>query len=129
MIERSTTKKYKESAVDYLELVVQGHIEEAYQKYIDLQGVHHNSFFLSGFPALKQAMIENHAQFPHKKFIVKHVLGEEDLVVVHSNIVLKADEPGMAVIHIFRFSENKIVEMWDIGQAVPADSLNKDGAF
>jgi len=120
---------HKDSAVDYLRLVVAGKIDDAYTKYIDMQGKHHNVYFPAGFPALKQAMIENHTQFPNKQLMVKNVLGDGNLVAVHSNIVLTPGEPGMAAVHIFRFKEDRIVEMWDTGQAIPADSPNQAGAF
>ena len=74
-------------------------------------------------------MVESHAQFPNKRLMVKNVLAEGDLVVIHSNIIMKPGEPGMAVVHIFQFEGDKIVEMWDVGQAIPADSPNRLGAF
>jgi predicted SnoaL-like aldol condensation-catalyzing enzyme len=126
MIDNNTRKQ---AAVEFLQLVAAGRIDEAYQKHVDLQGKHHNPFYPAGFPALKQAMLENHVQFPSKQLTVKNVLGDGDLVAVHSHIVLRPDEPGVAAVHLFRFQSDKIVEMWDCGQPVPADSPNKDGAF
>lgn len=119
----------KQAAVQFLQLVVAGRIDEAYQQHVDMQGKHHNPFFPAGFPALQKAMIENHGQFPNKRLIVKHVLVDGDLVAVHSHIVPRQGEKGMAVVHLFRFHGNKIVEMWDCGQPLPTDSPNKDGAF
>jgi predicted SnoaL-like aldol condensation-catalyzing enzyme len=86
-------------------------------------------YYSAEFISLKQGMVENHAQFPNKRLMVKNVLGDGNLVAIHSNIVLKIGEPGIATVHIFRFEEGKIVEMWDIGQAVPIDSPNRVGAF
>jgi predicted SnoaL-like aldol condensation-catalyzing enzyme len=57
------------------------------------------------------------------------VLADGDLVAIHSSIVMKPVEMGISVVHIFRFNQGRIVEMWDIGQAIPADSLNLAGAF
>jgi predicted SnoaL-like aldol condensation-catalyzing enzyme len=125
----SNTQDRKQTAVQFLQLVVAGHIDEAYQKYVDMQGKHHNPFFPAGFPALKKAMIENHAQFQSKQLAVKNVLGDGDLVAVHSHIVLRPGESGIAAVHLFRFQGERIVEMWDCGQSVPADSPNEDGAF
>jgi predicted SnoaL-like aldol condensation-catalyzing enzyme len=123
----SNTQDRKQTAVQFLQLVVAGHIDEAYQKYVDMQGKHHNPFFPAGFPALKKAMIENHAQFQSKQLAVKNVLGDGDLVAVHSHIVLRPGESGIAAVHLFRFQGDRIVEMWDCGQPVPADSPNEDG--
>ncbi len=80
---------HKQAAVQFLELIVAGKIDEAYRKYVDLRGKHHNPFFPAGFPALKKEMIENHAQFPNKQLTVKNVLGDGDLVAVHSHIVMR----------------------------------------
>ncbi len=120
---------HKQAAVQFLELVETGRIDEAYQKYVALDGKHHNPFFPAGFPALQKAMIENHAQFPNKQLTVKNVLADGDLVAVHSHIVLRPGETGIVVVHLFRFHGDKIVELWDCGQPVPADSPNKDGVF
>jgi predicted SnoaL-like aldol condensation-catalyzing enzyme len=120
---------HKQAAVQFLQLIVAGRIDEAYDKNVDLRGKHHNPFFPAGFPALKKAMIENHVQFPGKQLIVKNVLGDGDLVAVHSHIVLRPGESGIAAVHLFRFQGDMIVEMWDCVQPVPADSPNKDGAF
>jgi len=120
---------YKQSAVEFLQLVVNGKIEEAYQKYVDFRGKHHNPYFPAGFPTLQKAMEENHDKFPNKQLTVKHVLGDGDLVVVHSHLIFNTGETGMIVVHLFRFEGDKIVGMWDCGQPMPADSPNKDGAF
>jgi predicted SnoaL-like aldol condensation-catalyzing enzyme len=73
-------------------------------------------------------MIEDHGQFPNKRLVVKNVLQDGDLVAVHSHLVLN-DMKNMSTMHLFRFEGDKIVELWDFGQEVPADSPNVDGAF
>jgi len=120
---------HKEAALDFLNMVVAGKIEEAYAKHVDMGGKHHNAYFPAGFPALKKAMIEAHTQFPNKRFSTKHVLGDGDLVAVHSHMALIPGEKEVAVVHLLRFQGNKIVEMWDCGQILSTDSPNKDGVF
>ena len=127
--ERIMEGNRKDAAVKFLQLVVAGQIDEAYRKYVDLRGKHHNPFFPAGFSALKKAMMENHVQFPSKQLTVKNVLGDDDLVAVHSHIVLRPGETGLAAVHLFRFHGDRIMEMWDCGQPLPADSPNEDGAF
>jgi predicted SnoaL-like aldol condensation-catalyzing enzyme len=34
-----------------------------------------------------------------------------------------------AVVHIFRFAGNHIVEMWDLGQQIPDNMPNENGMF
>ncbi len=129
MTNKSNIQVRKEIALDFLHLVVAGDINQAYDKYVSMYGKHHNMHYSAEFASLKQGMIENHTQFPGKRLMVKNVLGEADLVAVHSNIVMKPGEPGIAVVHIFRFEGDQIIEMWDVGQAIPLDSPNRLGAF
>ncbi len=129
MAENNDLQTRKGAATHFLQLVAAGRIEEAYQKYVDMQGKHHNQFFPAGFPALQKAMIESHIQFPKKQFTIKNVLGDGDFVAVHSHLVLSPGEKSMTVVHMFRFRNGKITEMWDLGQAVPPDSPNIDGPF
>ena len=44
---------------------------------------------------------------------------------VHSHARLKPEDLGGAVIHIFRFENGRIVELWDLGQPVPEESPNQ----
>lgn len=118
----------KQIALHFLKKVVSGDIDEAYQN-VDMKGKHHNVFFPAGFSELREAMKKAHVEFPNKKFEVKHVLGDGDMVAVHSHVSLKPGELEVAVVHLFRFKNGKIVEIWDCGQEIPKDMKNADGAF
>ncbi len=129
MTDQEVLQANKDAAVDFLQLVVQGQVEEAYRKHVAMQGVHHNQYFPAGFPALMKAMQNDEMAAPGKLLLVKHVLGEADLVAVHSHLVMKEGDPGMITLHMFRFRAGKVVEMWDMGEAIPASSPNTAGAF
>jgi len=51
------------------------------------------------------------------------------LVAVHGRIVLAKNNKEIAVVHILRFENDKIVEEWEAGGEVPADSPNENGVF
>lgn len=119
----------KEAVADFLQMVVAGRIDAAYAKYVDMTGKQHNPYFAAGFAALRQAMLDDYMQSPSKQIVVKHVLGDGDLVAAHSQLLMGAGQPSMSVVHIFRFQGAKIVELWDIGQQAPAESPNTDGMF
>jgi predicted SnoaL-like aldol condensation-catalyzing enzyme len=74
-------------------------------------------------------MKENYQQFPHKQLTVMHAMSDGDLVAIHSHIVFQPGDLGVAAMHLFRFKNGKIVELWDFGQPVPAESPNTDGLF
>jgi len=119
----------KDIVVDFLNLAVSGRINESYRKHVDMNGKHHNPDFAAGFPALKQAMIDNHAEFPDKRIDIKRVIAEGNIVVTHSLVSLNPGNVNVAVVHIFRLENDKIAEFWDIAQEIQADSPNKDGMF
>jgi|ERR1700677_1838572 predicted SnoaL-like aldol condensation-catalyzing enzyme len=119
----------KTAAVDFLQRVVDGKIEEAYEKYVNMAGRHHNSFTAAGMPALKKGMMEADKMFPNKQWTVKHVLGDGDLVAIHSHMVLSPGKTELATLHLVRFEGDKIVEFWDLAQPIPEGLLNRDGMF
>lgn len=123
-----TAEEKKKVAVDFLRLAGQGHPREM-QAALKPGGIHHNVYVQRGWDALLTAMEEAGKKSPNKRLDVKHAVCEGDLVAVHSHVVHKPDDPGSAVVHIFRFEGDKIAEMWDVGLSIPADAPNADGAF
>jgi predicted SnoaL-like aldol condensation-catalyzing enzyme len=75
------------------------------------------------------AMEENARQNPHKVLEVQRALEDGDLVAVHSHVRQSPDDRGGAVVHIFRFEKDRVVELWDVGQAIPESSPNAHGMF
>lgn len=119
----------KEKAVSFLKLVASGDVREAYHRYIDPNFRHHNPFFRGDADSLMLAMEENATMNPHKILEVKRVIGEDNIVAVHSHVKRRQDDLGGAVVHIFRFHNELIVELWDVGQAIPENSPNENGVF
>lgn len=119
----------KNKAVSFLQLVASGEVREAYRKYIGPGFRHHNPFFRGDAESLMLAMEENAAKNPHKIFEVKRAIEEDDTVAVHSLVKQKQDDLGGAVVHIFRFHNDLIVEFWDVGQPIPENSPNQNGVF
>ncbi|TKC18024.1 nuclear transport factor 2 family protein [Robertmurraya kyonggiensis] len=120
---------HKEKAISFLQLVALGKVREAYQQYISSSFSHHNPYFPGDADSLMLAMEENADKNPNKKLDVKLAIQEGDMVTVYSHVKQNPDDLGGAVVHIFRFQENLIVEMWDVGQAIPENSPNENGTF
>jgi predicted SnoaL-like aldol condensation-catalyzing enzyme len=124
----NVTTSLKERAVSFLELAASGRVDEAYNL-VGAGFFHHNPYFRGDAASLKAAMAENAAQNPRKKLEVKRALEDGDLVAVHSHVRQKPEDPGAAVVHIFRFEEGRIVELWDVGQPVMDEGPNEHGMF
>jgi predicted SnoaL-like aldol condensation-catalyzing enzyme len=90
---------------------------------------HHNVHFAGDGASLLAAMDANAVQFPDKRLDVQRVLRDGDLVAIHSRVTHTPDDPGFALVHLFRFEGGAIAELWDIAQPVPPDSPNKNGMF
>jgi len=119
----------KDIAVAFLELASSGEVGEAYSRFVGAGFKHHNPFFEGSAEALSAGMEENARQNPDKIFEVKRAIVEGDFVVVHSHVRQNPDDLGAAVVHIFRFENGKIIELWDIGQPIPKESANQYGMF
>ncbi len=122
-------QSHKEVAVEFLRLVASGDVQEAYRKHLSPNFRHHNPFFAGDGQSLMAAMKESAANNPDKVLEIQHVLEDGDLVALHSRVRQKVDDSGGAVVHIFRFEEDRITELWDIGQAAPENSPNEHGMF
>lgn len=120
---------HKERAISFLTLASSGRVSEACQRHIGPGFRHHNPYFKGDAESLKAGMEQNAARFPNKRFDVQRALEDGDLVAVHSRVRLESGQPGVAVVHVFRFQNERIVELWDVGQPVPADSPNENGMF
>ena len=120
---------HKDAAVSFMRLVGSGKVREAYDRHVGANFRHHNAFFRGDRESLLTAMEDNAVKNPDKVLEVKRSLEDGDYVVVHSHIRQHAQDRGGAVVHIFRFEDDRIAELWDVGQAIPADSPNEYGMF
>jgi predicted SnoaL-like aldol condensation-catalyzing enzyme len=92
----------------------------------------HNPGIANGREAAKAALEELYGSNPRARSDVKRVIAEGDLVAVHHHFRLNPDDPadrGSAVLDIFRVKKGRVVEHWDITQAVPETSLNDNTMF
>ena len=119
----------KDAATTFLQLVASGKVREAFQNYVGPNFRHHNPFFRGDAESLMLAMEENAAMNPGKVLEVQRALEDDGLVAVHSHVRQKPGDLGGAVVHVFRFQGDRVVELWDIGQPVPENSPNENGMF
>ena len=117
----------KDVAITFLQLAAIGRVREAYDQYVDAGFRHHNPHFEGGADALMKGMEENARQNPEKRLDVLRSLEDGDLVAVHSHVRHKPGDRGVVVVHIFRFTGDRIIELWDLGQEIPSESVNANG--
>lgn len=117
----------KQIATDFLQRCAKGDSRKAFELYVGKDFKHHNAYFEGDAHTLMVAMEESAKTSPNKLFEIQRALEDGELVAVHSHV--QQEKLDMAVMHIFRFVGDKIVELWDFGQQVPKDSPNENGMF
>ena len=120
----------KDKACAFLQLAASGNVQTAYEKFIAPNFIHHNQYFKGDRQSLLTAMEEAHKTSPNKPIEIKQTLEEGDKVMTHS-LVSRQDsaQANIAVVHIFRFENNQIAELWDLGQMIDVQSPNENGMF
>lgn len=120
----------KEAAVTFLKMAAMGDVRSAYEKFIAPRFIHHNQYFKGDRESLLQAMEEAHRVSPNKSIEVKHVYEDGNSVITHSLVTRKnPSEQDVMVVHIFRFENGKMAELWDVGQLLEKESPNENGPF
>ena len=103
--------------------------EEAVAKYLGPNYRQHNPGAGDG-PEPFIGFMKRFAQtYPDFRMEPKRIIAEGNYVVLHSHLILKPGDRGMAVADIFRLENGKIVEHWDVVQEVPETSANNNTMF
>jgi predicted SnoaL-like aldol condensation-catalyzing enzyme len=119
----------KNRAISFLKFIIENKIKEAYEKFVSSNFIHHDPHFKGTREALFTAMKENAEESPTKEIDIKYALEESDKIAVFSHIKQSPSEIGMAAVHLFRFKDQKIIEMWSIHQSIPEHIVNEYGMF
>jgi predicted SnoaL-like aldol condensation-catalyzing enzyme len=103
--------------------------EEAVAKYLGPHYRQHNPGAADG-PEPFIRFVKRFAQtYPDFRMESKRIIAEGNYVVLHSHMIRKPGDRGMAVVDIFRLENGKIVEHWDVVQEVPENPANDNTMF
>jgi predicted SnoaL-like aldol condensation-catalyzing enzyme len=125
----SATTSHKDVATTFLQLISAGQVREAFDTFTAPSFRHHNVYFPGDAAPLAAAMEENARANPQKRYEPVQVIEEGNRVAVFGRVQHKPGDPEYALVHIFRFEDDRIVELWDVAQEIPKESPNKNGAF
>lgn len=127
----STPEQNKANALAFYDLAFNQHkVQEATDKYIGKEYLQHNPSVADGGQAFVDAFAPFLKENPKSKATIKRVIADGDLVALHVHSQLNDEDRGEAVVDIFRFDKDgKIVEHWDVIQAVPEKTESGRGMF
>ncbi len=89
--------------------------------------IQHNPYVADGKQALIDACKQWFKGAPKETIDIQHIGADGNLVFIHT----RSHEASktISVIDIFRIENGKIVEHWDVGQAVPEKAANSHPMF
>ena len=120
----------KSLALDFYELAFNQHKPtEAAQKYLSDQYVQHNPNHANGAEAFAMDFEKYLKEHPNYRVRFAHVFADGDIVILHSHHRAAENDLGRAIIDLIRVENRKIVEHWDVVQAVPESTVSGNSMF
>lgn len=126
----ATPAENKKIVTDFFTMgFTQKHIRQAFMTYVDPGYIQHNPIAQDGRDNAIAALEPFLNNAPDYSYEVKQVLADGDLVAVHGWSHNGPTDRGSAIVDIVRLKDGKIVEHWDVIQAIPEKSANAHPMF
>ena len=124
----ASTANNKKLVVDFYRTVfIEKRVVEGFERYVAPGYVQHNPLLATG----REAAVKFLTTRANREAVadIKRVIAEGDLVVLHVHSRNTLSDRGRAVVDIFRVTDGKITEHWDVIQPVPEKSANTNTMF
>ena len=126
----SQAEQNKKIVADFYEGVFLKHQVQSYaDRYIGAEYIQHNPDVPDGKAPFVSFFTQYFKDNPQAQSVIKRAAAEGDLVFLHVHSTQNAQDRGTAVVDIFRVENGKIVEHWDVQQAVPEPGANSNTMF
>ena len=119
----------KKTVVAFYEAAINQKDFAAASRYIGSRYTQHNPNAADGPEGFKRFIDFLREKFPNAHSEIKKVFADGDYVILHVHAVREPGTRGNAIIDIFKLENGKIVEHWDVVQAIPEQAANNNGMF
>lgn len=122
--------KNKKVVTEFYEMAFNQHRPtDAAKKYFGAKYIQHNPNVPNGAAAFYTYFESFFKEHPKSNVKIHRAVADGDLVVLHLHSKTDEKDPGRAIVDIFRLEKGKIVEHFDVVQAVPATTANGNSMF
>lgn len=128
---QSRAQRNKANVLAFYDLAFNQHkLDEAVRKYVAEPYIQHNPTVADGGKAFIDSFVPFLKENPQSRAEVKRAAADGDLVWLHVFGRTSPQDRGEAVVDIFRVNKaGKIVEHWDVIQAVPEKTASGHSMF
>ena len=126
----SPEQKNKKVVEEFYDLAFNKHKPaEAMKLYVGEKYIQHNPFAGDGKEPFISFFSDHYSKHPDAFVDIKRIIVDNEMVVVHVHSRQTKADRGSAVVDMFRLEKGKIVEHWDVVQAIPEKSANGNTMF
>jgi predicted SnoaL-like aldol condensation-catalyzing enzyme len=119
----------KKLVLDFYQTIIGNKDYEGARRYMGAEYRQHAPYATDGHAGVAEWVRKMKENFPQHHYEVKKVIAEGDLVVLHLHGMSGLYPFGESVIDIFRIENGKVVEHWDVIQAIPETADNANTMF
>ncbi|KFJ13038.1 putative membrane protein [Delftia acidovorans] len=120
----TTSQMNKEVVLAFYEAALNEKDFEKASRYFSETYTQHSPLAEEGKEGFAKFLTFLRDRFPQSRGEVKRVWVDGDFVILHVLEKRRPEDRGDAVVDIFRVAGGKIVEHWDVTQAIPAECAN-----
>lgn len=128
-VANAAEEQNKKTVIAFYDAAINDKDFAAASAYLGDKYTQHNPLAANGPEGLQAFLEFASANLSGFKVDFKRVLADGDFVIVHAHATNGPDDRGSAVMDIFRLENGKVVEHWDVIQAIPETARNDNTMF
>ncbi|MFM0527339.1 nuclear transport factor 2 family protein (plasmid) [Paraburkholderia strydomiana] len=113
----------------YKEAHFDGDVDGAIARYVGNTYIQHTAAAEDGVEGLRNYINFFLKTFPNAKGDIRRVIADGDIVAVHAHWTNLVSKNGDVGVDFFRVQDGRLVEHWDVMQAIPDASKNENTVY